>query len=84
MNFPPYGDAKWRLFDYVADPSESTDLTVTQPERAASLRKAYEDYAKQHGFVEVPADYTTISQVAKNAARTAAARGTAEAADPDP
>lgn len=69
MNFPPYGDKQWRLYDYLADPAESRDLSTEKPEVAAGLRKAYDDYAKKNSFVEVPADYSTITQVVKNAKR---------------
>jgi arylsulfatase len=65
---PPFGDAKWRLYDLRADPTESRDLTATQPDVAKSLLAEYESYAKRNGVVEVPADYDVMRQGAKNAA----------------
>jgi arylsulfatase A-like enzyme len=71
LNFPPYGDKQWRLYDLHADPTESTDLSAAKPEIVADLRQAFDDYAKRVGLVEVPADYTTLDQVVKNEQRQA-------------
>jgi arylsulfatase A-like enzyme len=65
---PPFGDAKWRLYDLRADPTESRDLVATQPDLAKILLTEYESYAKRNGVVEVPADYDVMGQGAKNAA----------------
>jgi arylsulfatase A-like enzyme len=79
MNFPPYGDKQWRLYDYRADPTESTDLSAAQPAIAAELRQAFADFAKRVGLVEVPADYSALDQVVKNQQRKEVKRD----ADPD-
>jgi arylsulfatase A-like enzyme len=67
---PPYGDAKWRLYDVAADPTESHDLTATQPDLAKSLVAAFAAYVDKNGVVEVPNGYDVMDQARKNAAMT--------------
>ena len=65
---PPYGDGKWRLYDLVADPTESQDLTASRPDLANNMTAAFAAYAAKNGVVEVPGDYDVIAQARKNAA----------------
>lgn len=36
-NLPPYGDGRWRLYDIMSDPGETTDLSAAEPKRFASM-----------------------------------------------
>jgi arylsulfatase len=63
---PPYGDSKWRLYDVRTDPTESHDLTATQPELAAQLIKDFAAYRSKNGVVEVPSNYDVFSQAQAN------------------
>ena len=67
---PPYGDGKWRLYDLRVDPTESHDLTASQPDLANSMTAAFTAYAEKNGVVEVPRDYDVMAQGRKNAATT--------------
>jgi arylsulfatase len=64
---PPYGDGKWRLYDLKADPTESRDLTASQPALAKSLIDAFASYVRKNGVVIVPDDYDVMKQGQKNA-----------------
>jgi len=65
---PPYGDGKWRLYDLPADPTESHDLTASQPDLANSMTAAFAAYVEKNRVVEVSSDYNVIAQARKNAA----------------
>jgi arylsulfatase len=65
---PPYGDGKWRLYDLRIDPTESHDLSGTQPDLASLMRAAYASYVARNGVIEVPDDYDVLGQARKNAA----------------
>lgn len=43
------GDGNWRLFNIARDPSETRDLSLSDPSRAAALAAAWDDYAKRVG-----------------------------------
>ena len=45
------GDGSWRLFDLATDAGETRDLSLTDPERAAALAAAWEDYAAEVGVI---------------------------------
>lgn len=64
---PPYGDGQWRLYDIVADPGETRDLSAAQPERFAQLQAGYAAYAQANGVLELPEGYQIQRQVARNA-----------------
>lgn len=66
-NLPRYGDGEWRLYNIVADPGETHDLSGEQPELFASMRAAYDDYARANGVLEMPLGYDVQRQVARNA-----------------
>ncbi|MDV7145627.1 sulfatase-like hydrolase/transferase [Tropicimonas sp. TH_r6] len=53
---PPYGDGAWRLFDIEADPGETTDLSVEQPEILRDLVQAWDDYAEKVGVILMQTD----------------------------
>jgi arylsulfatase len=66
-NIPPYGDRKWHLYDLRSDPTESTDLEATDPQRVKSMSDEYAQYVKKNGVIEVPDDYNINAQAMKNA-----------------
>ena len=66
-NIPPYGDRKWHLYNLKADPTESRDLASSDPERVSAMEKAYAEYVKKNGVIEVPDDYNMTAQAMKNA-----------------
>lgn len=68
-NAPPYGDSVWRLHNLKDDPTETRDLSATQPALKTRMMAEYDAYVKQHGVVEVPAGYDVIKQGQVNAAR---------------
>lgn len=45
------GDGTWRLFDVAQDPGETTDLSLTHPDRKAKLIAAWDAYAKDVGVI---------------------------------
>lgn len=45
------GDGVWRLFDIAADPGETRDLALEQPERARALAAAWDEYARANGVI---------------------------------
>jgi arylsulfatase len=53
---PPFGDRKWQLFNMKDDPGEAVDLSSEHPAELKTLIKAYEDYARQNGVVEITFD----------------------------
>jgi len=48
---PPYGSGIWQLYDVVADPGETRDLSEEQPEMLRKLRAAWDQYAQDVGVV---------------------------------
>lgn len=66
-NIPPYGDRKWHLYNLRSDPTESKDLTATDPQRVKSMSDEYVQYVKKNGVIEVPDDYNINAQAMKNA-----------------
>ncbi|HYD89066.1 MAG TPA: arylsulfatase [Vitreimonas sp.] len=66
-NLPRYGDGQWRLYDIVADPGETNDLSQTESELFASMQQAYAEYAAANGVLEMPPGYDVQRQVARNA-----------------
>lgn len=65
-NGVPFGDNNWHLYNIRQDPTESQDLSASQPERLKSMQVAYADYLQQNGVVKPPADYAPLSQLLKN------------------
>lgn len=45
------GDGRWRLFDIGADPGETRDLSLADPERLEALAAAWQAYAKRVGVI---------------------------------
>ena len=56
-NRAPIGDSEWHLYNIVKDPGETADLRDEQPERFARMQNLYDEFAKTHGVLPVPADF---------------------------
>ncbi|MFM1987778.1 MAG: hypothetical protein RJA99_735 [Pseudomonadota bacterium] len=65
-SLPPLGDGRWRLYDLRADPGETRDLAETMPTVVATMRAAYDDWARAHGVLPMPDGYTPTRQVMIN------------------
>jgi arylsulfatase A-like enzyme len=66
---PPYGDAKWRLYDLATDPTETHDLGASQKKLMQQMLANYMAYTKKNGVIEVPPGYDVIKQAQANAAK---------------
>ncbi|WP_033923178.1 sulfatase-like hydrolase/transferase [Sphingomonas sp. 37zxx] len=71
-NLPPTGDGGWHLYDIVADPGETRDLTAADPARARTMRADYAAFAARDGVLPMPAGYTAAGQINANAFDTVA------------
>lgn len=69
-NLPPYGDGRWRLYDIVRDPGETTDLSGQEPARYAAMQEDYAAFAKANGVLPMPEGYTAPKQIFENAVDT--------------
>lgn len=68
-NLPPYGDGRWRLYNITADPGESNDLSVSDPQRFAAMQRDYAAFAKANNVLPMPEGYTAPKQIFANALR---------------
>lgn len=66
-NRGPVGDNEWHLYNIQQDPTESTDLRAELPERFAAMKVGYDQYALEHGVLEMPEGYDQRQQLAINA-----------------
>ncbi|HTW54722.1 MAG TPA: arylsulfatase [Stellaceae bacterium] len=66
---PPYGDAKWRLYNLAGDPTELHDLSGSQPSLMRKMVADYAAYATSKGVIEVPDGYDVMKQAQANAAK---------------
>lgn len=62
----PIGNGQWRLYDMVADPGETNDLSTSNPDVMHSMLAAYDEYATTMGVLEMPAGYDSTQQIATN------------------
>ena len=69
-NLPPYGDGNWRLYDIVRDPGETTDLSLREPVRFATMQADYAAYAAADGVLPMPEGYSAPRQILANALDT--------------
>lgn len=49
MTQPPWGEGEWKLYNVREDPSESTDLSETQPQIFAMMLEKWEEYVAENG-----------------------------------
>tara|TARA_R110002072_G_scaffold64_13_gene494 strand:- start:30634 stop:32394 length:1761 start_codon:yes stop_codon:yes gene_type:complete len=66
LNRGPVGDNKWHLFNIKTDPAESQDLRLAQPDRLADMLSGYEQYALDHGVIEMLEGYDQRGQISLN------------------
>jgi len=69
-NLPPYGDGRWRLYNITADPGETKDLSVSDPQRFVAMQEDYAAFAKANKVLPMPEGYTAPDQIFANAIRT--------------
>jgi arylsulfatase/uncharacterized sulfatase len=62
-NFPPRGDAQWRLYDISVDPGETTDLAAANPALFESMKAEYAAYASRVGVVELGPEDSAIKEL---------------------
>ena len=70
-NNPPFGDRRWRLYNINADPVESKDLSLQNPELFKQMRADFASYSKRVNLIPVPDDYNPLVQLQKNRERNA-------------
>jgi arylsulfatase/uncharacterized sulfatase len=68
-NLPPYGTGRWQLFDIVADPGETRDLSASRPAEFKAMQADYAAFAKADGVLAMPPGYTAPQQIIDNAVR---------------
>ena len=68
-NYLPAGDNRWHLYNIVADPGETQDLSATMPERFELMQTLYADYAAANGVQPVPTNYDATFQGVSNGIR---------------
>ncbi|MFN0200122.1 MAG: arylsulfatase [Bacteroidia bacterium] len=56
-NSKPHGDLIWRLYNIVADPGETKDLSKENPQLFAEMLKDYAAYAQKSGVIDLGDDY---------------------------
>ena len=69
LNRSPVGDNNWHLFNIVADPGESNDLSEQMPQRLEQMINKYQEYVFQNSVLAVPEGYSQIEQVTLNGLR---------------
>jgi arylsulfatase A-like enzyme len=65
-NVPPSGDSEWHLFNVKKDPTESSDLRFSEPQRFEAMRALYTNYLTANGVVKPPPGYDPLRQLLKN------------------
>ena len=65
-NQKPHGDGQWRLYDIEADPGETTDLRLEQPDVFADMLNEYQAYSARVGVLEVPEGYNSLKEITRN------------------
>ena len=59
----PWEPARWKLYNLAHDPSESTDLSSSEPEILQVLLDKYAAYESDNGVVDEPSDVTAYPQL---------------------
>ena len=59
----PWEPANWKLYNLANDPSESIDLSFSEPEVLQVLLDKYAAYENDNGVVDEPSDVTAYPQV---------------------
>ena len=66
FNRGPVGDSQWHLYNIVADPGETADLSSVMPDRLQRMLALYQQYVNDNGVLPVPSGYNDTLQVALN------------------
>ena len=61
------GDGRWRLFNIVADPGETNDLSADNPAQLQLMLGRYQQYVTDNNILPVGTDYRHEKQVVFNA-----------------
>ena len=61
---------KWQLFNLKNDPTESQDLSASEPDRFAAMRAAFQAWALDRGVLPVAEDYNQGQTVLNKGMRT--------------
>jgi len=62
-----WGDNQWRLFNIVADPGETNDLSGQNPAQLQLMLGRYQQYLAENNVLPMPAGYSFLTQVTYNA-----------------
>ena len=57
----PYGPGVWQLYNLDADPGETEDLALQQPEKLLELKRHWEDYVRDVGVAGEAPQYGILS-----------------------
>ena len=68
-NLPPYGDARWGLYNIMTDPGEANNLAATEPDRFDEMKADYETFARDNHVLPMPKGYQALQQAQSNALR---------------
>ncbi len=60
------GDNQWRLFDIVADPGETKDLSTKNPAQLQLMLARYQQYIEENNVLPMPEGYRFESQIILN------------------
>ena len=66
-----WGDNQWRLFNIVADPGETMDLSAQHPAQLQLMLGRYQQYLAENNVLPMPAGYSFLTQVIYNALNNA-------------
>ena len=66
LNDAPAGDNKWHLYNIVADPGETDDLSKQMPKRLQEMLDHYQEYAQKNSVLPLPANYNPWRQSVYN------------------
>ena len=61
----PLGDNKWYMYNLKIDPGETKDLAKVFPEKFKELMRAYTEYAKSVGVIEMEKGYSAEGEVGR-------------------
>lgn len=67
FNRDAQGDSQWRLFNIVADPGETDDLSGENPAQFQLMLSRYQQYLAENNVLPMPAGYSFRSQIIYNA-----------------
>ena len=67
LNRDIWGDNQWRLFNIVADPGETNDLSGQNPAQLQLMLGRYQQYLAENNVLPMPAGYSFLTQVTYNA-----------------